>query len=373
MTRRFALAFAAGLLAAATSAPGADADSATLSPVTLACPAGALASGAVDRPFALAGWPDRDYDLVLPATYRCGAPVAVAIVFHGGGGNKEGMRKIACPDGDLASAGCLHRVVLAAGMAIVFANGTNTPGSKLINPRGLRTWNAGGGQQGAICGSGQACTRGIADVAYARALVADLGTRIAVDTKRIFATGFSNGASLAQRLGCEAADLFAAIAPVAGENQFSLAGCSPTQAVAVLDIHGTLDKCWPYPGGMGGCIQSGRYVSVEFSRRLGRPQRLQGSSRAGDAAGAAQGERRHQRRSSHLVGMRRGRGARTPRGRRQRPLPAERTRVRAQRDARRRNEPAARHRAGDRRFLPRQRSPVDTGVCQERVDKGVVD
>lgn len=231
----------------------------------LSCPTGALPSGAADNSFAIAGWPDREYDLVLPATYRCGAPVAVAIVFHGGGGNKEGMRKIACPDGDLASAGCLHRVALAAGFAIVFANGSNTPGSKIINPKGLRTWNAGGGQQGAICVSGQACTREIADVAYARALVADLGTHITVDAKRIFATGFSNGAALAQRLACEAADVFAAIAPVAGENQFSLAGCSPTQPVAVLDIHGTLDKCWPYPGGMGGCIQSGRYVSVEFT------------------------------------------------------------------------------------------------------------
>ena len=32
--------------------------------------------------------------------------------------------------------------------------------------------------------------------------------------------------------------------------------------MAVLDVHGTLDACWPYAGGNGGCIENGLYVSV---------------------------------------------------------------------------------------------------------------
>ena len=231
-------------------------------PVAAACPAGAIASGAADATFALAGWHDRGYDLVLPASHVCGRPIAVVLVLHGGGGNKEGMRKLACADGDVASPECLHRVAAAAGMAVVFANGSNGPGGKLLNKNGVRTWNAGGGQDGAICVSGFACTRGIDDIAYVRALVADLATRIAVDPKRVFATGISNGAAMSHRLACQAADVVAAIAPVAGQNQFALAGCTPSQPVAVLDIHGTLDACWPYAGGEGGCLQRGRYVAV---------------------------------------------------------------------------------------------------------------
>jgi polyhydroxybutyrate depolymerase len=231
-------------------------------PVTVTCTAPMLPSGALDTTFSMAAWPDRDYDLVLPASYQCGTPIAVAIVFHGGGGSKESMRKIACPGGDLTSPRCLERIANAAGMAIVFPNGTNAVGGKLINPAGVRTWNAGGGTGGYICVSGGACTSGIDDVGYTRALVADLGTRIAIDAKRVFASGFSDGAAMDHRLACEAADVFAAVAPVSGENQFALAGCTPSQHVAVLDIHGTLDACWPYAGGNGGCIDNGLYVSV---------------------------------------------------------------------------------------------------------------
>ena len=35
-----------------------------------------------------------------------------------------------------------------------------------------------------------------------------------------------------------------------------------TQGQSIFAIHGTLDKCWPYAGGPGGCIATGRYVSV---------------------------------------------------------------------------------------------------------------
>ncbi len=77
------------------------------SPVAVACTSPMLPSGAADSTFSVAAWADRDYDLVLPASYRCGTPISVAIVYHGGGGSKESMRKIACPGGDPTSADCL--------------------------------------------------------------------------------------------------------------------------------------------------------------------------------------------------------------------------------------------------------------------------
>jgi polyhydroxybutyrate depolymerase len=251
----------ATIVAASATGGGGGAD--TTPPAGTACTSTALADGAADTTFALAGWADRDYDLVLPASHVCGRQIAVVLVLHGGGSNKEGMRRLTCPDGDLTSPGCLERVAAAAGMAVVFANGTNAPGGNLIDANGVRTWNAGGGVNGYICVSGYACNQDIDDIAYVRALLADLSSHIVVDGKHVFATGFSNGAAMTQRLACEAADAFAAVAPVSGENQFALAGCTPSQRVAVLDIHGTLDACWPYAGGNGGCIESGLYVSVD--------------------------------------------------------------------------------------------------------------
>ena len=270
MTRRtlVALAGATALtLAACGGSGGSD------PPVAPTCPTGALASGAADATFTVAGWSDRDYDLVLPASHVCGQPIAVIVALHGGGSNKEGMRKLACLDGDLASGECLQRVAAAAGMAVVFANGTDAVGGKLIDPNGVRTWNAGGGSNGYICVSGSACTDGIDDVGYFRALLADVATRAAIDPKRVFVTGMSNGAAMSHRLACQAADVVAAIASVEGENQFALAGCMPSRAVAVLDIHGTSDTCWPYPGGNGGCLQSGLYVSVESTLAGWAPDR----------------------------------------------------------------------------------------------------
>jgi poly(3-hydroxybutyrate) depolymerase len=353
MTRRILVALACAAVLAATGCGGGGSDP----PAPPTCPTGALASGAADATFAVAGWPDRDYDLVLPASHVCGQPIAVIVALHGGGSNKEGMRKLSCLDGDLASAECLHRVANAAGMAVVFANGTDAVGGTLVDPNGVRTWNAGGGSNGYICVSGAACTAGIDDVGYIRALLADVATRTAIDPKRIFFTGMSNGAAMSQRLACQAADLVAAIAPVAGENQFALAGCTPSRPVAVLDIHGTSDACWPYPGGNGGCLQ-GRALRVGRldARRLGGAQRLRPDADRDHARADSRRQRRHERRPLRLHGVHGRRRARAPRGRRQRSLLAARLRLRERRGRRRRHESPARDRPGDRRLLRCARS-----------------
>ena len=261
MRRRAAFVLAAALACAPAiafaAAPEATASQAGRS---AACVAPALPDGPAEASFDVARWPDRDYDLLLPAPHRCADPIGLVVILHGGGGNKTNMRKLTCPEGDVASPGCLFRRALAAGFAVALPNGTAAAIGALRG--GLRTWNAGGGHDGAICVSGLACRKGVDDVAYFRALLADIESRIALDPRRVFVTGFSNGAAMAQRLGCEAADRVTAIAPVSGENQFALAGCTPAAPVSVLDIHGTLDACWPYAGGPGGCIESGRYVSV---------------------------------------------------------------------------------------------------------------
>jgi polyhydroxybutyrate depolymerase len=54
------------------------------------------------------------------------------------------------------------------------------------------------------------------DVMFLRTLLDELPNQTPVDESRIFVTGFSNGASMAFRLGLELSDRIAAIAPVAG-------------------------------------------------------------------------------------------------------------------------------------------------------------
>ena len=90
--------------------------------------------------------------------------------------------------------------------------------------------------------------QGIDDVGFITALVGMLVTDFGIDPGRVFATGLSAGAFMANRLACERADVFAAIAPVAGTLGVNV-GCNPSRPVSVLETHGTADPVVPYGGG----------------------------------------------------------------------------------------------------------------------------
>jgi polyhydroxybutyrate depolymerase len=84
-----------------------------------------------------------------------------------------------------------------------------------------------------------------------RAFVSDLLDRMedayCVDPHRIYATGVSNGGGFTARIGCELAERFTAIAPVAGGYK-AIPDCDATRPVSVLEIHGTADHAVPYHG-----------------------------------------------------------------------------------------------------------------------------
>lgn len=88
------------------------------------------------------------------------------------------------------------------------------------------------------------------DIAFVRAIIAELGTRYGVDPSRVFATGISNGGIFTHKLACDAPGLIRAIAPVAGNMSESLkAVCNPAQGTPVMMFNGTDDPLMPYNGG----------------------------------------------------------------------------------------------------------------------------
>jgi polyhydroxybutyrate depolymerase len=86
-------------------------------------------------------------------------------------------------------------------------------------------------------------------VGFVRALIAEVQSNYNIDPKRIYATGMSNGAIMSYRLACEASDIFAAVAPVAGTQNYPR--CNPVQPVSVIHFHGTDDGHVGYDGGAG--------------------------------------------------------------------------------------------------------------------------
>jgi polyhydroxybutyrate depolymerase len=214
---------------------------------------------------ALPGYERRPYDIHLPADYAPARPVPLVLAIHGGGGNARAAARTACPGGDIESRNCLHAMAGREGVAVVYPNGT---GARLLP--NVRTWNAGGGANGWQCVSGRACKDGVDDIAYFRALLGDLARWIALDPRRVYATGLSNGGAMSHRLACQMAERIAAIAALAGENQYaSTASCAPRRPVPVLQIHGTKDPCWGYDGGKAACAQRDDMakISVEASMR----------------------------------------------------------------------------------------------------------
>ncbi|HEX4341208.1 MAG TPA: PHB depolymerase family esterase [Polyangiaceae bacterium] len=116
--------------------------------------------------------------------------------------------------------------------------------------------------------AGTCCGNSTDDVGFIRDLVKKLEDDYCIDPKRVFATGLSNGAMLSYRLGCEAADVFAAVAPVAGA--VVLNPCTPSRPVPILAIHGTGDTIVPFNGGTDGIYHVLDFPPVSYSIELWR-------------------------------------------------------------------------------------------------------
>jgi polyhydroxybutyrate depolymerase len=194
-------------------------------------------------------FPDRSYDVHLPPTYDGGQTLAVLFQLHGGGGNRAGQAKLTCPNGDLADPGCFNALADGYDFAVVYPDGTGTT----LAPN-ARTWNSGGGDGGWQCVSGYACNQAVDELAYFNAVLADLGTVVSIDPTKLFATGISNGASMAEKLACTWPHVIA-VAPVAGGTQYATTKPCAAQ-VSVLEIHGTEDPCWAYDGGAMSCLDT---------------------------------------------------------------------------------------------------------------------
>lgn len=90
--------------------------------------------------------------------------------------------------------------------------------------------------------------QGVDDVGFLSALIGQLVGDYGINPGRVFVTGLSAGAFMANRLACDRADLVAAIAPVAG-TLGSGVPCAPSRPVSVLETHGTSDPVVPFVGG----------------------------------------------------------------------------------------------------------------------------
>jgi polyhydroxybutyrate depolymerase len=181
-------------------------------------PAAAQSWQVQDRVVGVGGF-QRSYLLHVPSAMQRPAPVVM--VFHGGGGRPQGIMRTTR----------MNEVADRAGFIAVYPEGIG-------RARG-GSWNIGGPDSPSTAD----------DVAFVRAILADLERSYPIDRRRIYATGESMGGVFTYRLACEMSDVFAAIAPVAAT--MIETGCAPRSPVAIFHVHGTADENIPLNGGVG--------------------------------------------------------------------------------------------------------------------------
>lgn len=171
----------------------------------------------------------RMYIVHVPKSYTPDKSVPLLFAIHGGGGDMGYMARDEFY-GQISESE-------KRGHIVVFPNGySNFPSGKLA------TWNAGD-----CCGNAR--DKNIDDVGFFRTMVAIITGHMNIDRNKIYATGMSNGGMMSERLACEMADVFKAIASVAGPD--GTKRCKPTRPISVLQIHAQDDDHVLFNGGAG--------------------------------------------------------------------------------------------------------------------------
>ena len=161
------------------------------------------------------GGMDRTYTLHVPP----GDPVGLVLSLHGGGGTGIGQQGLTDFDA----------VADANKLLVAYPDGFD------------KSWADGRGQS-------PADRHHVDDVGFLVGLAGKLQSDYNIGPGHVFVTGMSNGGFMTNRLACDRADVFAAIAPVAGTLGVGVA-CNPSRPVSVLEAHGTGDPLVPFKGG----------------------------------------------------------------------------------------------------------------------------
>ena len=167
----------------------------------------------------------RPVNLYVPSGYDGQTAVPLVILLHGYSGTGAGEERYMQ----------FQPLAESRGFLYCYPDG-------MIDRWGNRFWNA-------TDASADFAYTGVDDAGYLRGLVESIGGQFAVDRKRVYLIGHSNGGFMAYRMACQSADLVAGIASLAGGTFLDPGRCAPSEPVSILQIHGTADGIVPYAGG----------------------------------------------------------------------------------------------------------------------------
>ncbi len=197
---------------------------------TVTCPSTVLKAGDSTQTVQV-GSVSRTYILHVPSAYTGTTAVPLIVDFHPIGGSDTGEE----------GSSPFKAVTDPVGVVTAYPQGLNSPNLGAA-------WDVG------------PCCDTADDVAFAKALVTQVETKACIDTKRVYAVGFSMGGGMSHYIACKAADVFAAVAPAAFDllSGSAPAGnandCNPSRPIPVLSFRGTADGTAIYGGGYSALV-----------------------------------------------------------------------------------------------------------------------
>jgi polyhydroxybutyrate depolymerase len=171
---------------------------------------------------------NREYIQYIPSTYTGNEPVPVIFSLHGLGDNMNNFSNVG-----------FHNVADTANIIVI------TPQALVDGFTNATAWNSGAGAGPFIL------NQDVDDVGFISALIDTLTREYNIDPSRVFATGFSMGGFMSNRLACELNSRIAAIASVAGTIGIGVT-CVPNKAIPTCHFHGTADQTVAYEGNQYG-------------------------------------------------------------------------------------------------------------------------
>ncbi|MAA79000.1 MAG: hypothetical protein CL916_07040 [Deltaproteobacteria bacterium] len=169
---------------------------------------------------------DREFGLFFPSNYDASEAIPLVVNIHGG-----------CMDAASQMAAMNMRDLAEEhNFALVYPQGLPEEGSE-----DCLIWNS-----GPYATESNKTTAD--DLGFFESLITDMTASYAIDSERIYATGFSNGGFMTYALACYQSNTFAAVAPVAGMmtpealDSNSPNPCVTERPMPIIHFHGSSDS-----------------------------------------------------------------------------------------------------------------------------------
>ena len=185
----------------------------------------------------------REYMLYIPNTIKPQAPLI--FVLHGLGSTNSHIRDYSQMD----------LVANKNGFVVCYPQGTGSTKNTIHTKKGSSFWNVGYEIHK---------NEVVDDVSFLTSLAIYLQQEYDLDPEKTFCTGMSNGGDMSYLLGCQAPEVFKAIASITGcMMEWIYKSCDNNSPLPVFQIHGTNDNITYYDGDIKNRDRWGAYLGVE--------------------------------------------------------------------------------------------------------------